>query len=117
MSAGSDKVFMVRLGGGSGVAGQEFHFVTGRGVSVSDLATMIVGLTDSSSRIIQSPPNNFEVRRFVGDPGKSHKVLGHEPRVRLEEGLKILRERMLPTVTDTRYRDEASVLFDIEGKG
>jgi len=94
------KAFMASLDGGSGVSGQEFHFVTGRGVSVSDLATMIVGLTDSSSRIIQSPPNNFEVRRFVGDPGKSHKVLGHEPRVRLEEGLKILRERMLPTVTD-----------------
>ena len=89
------KAFMASLDGGSGVSGQEFHFVTGRGVSVSDLATMIVGLTDSSSRIIQSPPNNFEVRRFVGDPGKSHKVLGHEPRVRLEEGLKILRERML----------------------
>src|SRR6058998_2156739 len=94
------KAFMASLDGGSGVPGQEFHFVTGRGVSVSDLATMIVGLTDSSSRIIQSPPNNFEVRRFVGDPGKSHKVLGHEPRVRLEDGLKILRERMLPTVTD-----------------
>src|SRR2546425_5438668 len=89
------KAFAACLDGGSGVSGQEFHFVTGRGVSVSDLATMIVGLTDSSSRIIQSPPNNFEVRRFVGDPGKSHKVLGHEPRVRLEEGLKILRERML----------------------
>src|SRR3989441_3902443 len=35
------------------------------------------------------------IPKFIGDPGKSHKVLGHEPRVRLEEGLKILRERML----------------------
>src|SRR5437867_6020346 len=94
------KAFAASFDGGSGVPGQEFHFVTGRGVSVSDLATMIVGLTDSSSRIIQSPPNNFEVRRFVGDPGKSHKVLGHEPRVRLEDGLKILRERMLPILDD-----------------
>jgi len=94
------KAFAASLDGGSGVPGQEFHFVTGRGVSVSDLATMIVGLTGSSSRIIQSPPNNFEVRRFVGDPGKSHKVLGHEPRVRLEDGLKILRERMLPILDD-----------------
>src|SRR6266571_2588203 len=40
------------------------------------------------------------IRRFVGDPGKSHKVLGHEPRVRLEDGLKILRERMLPILDD-----------------
>ena len=95
------KAFAASLDGGSEVLGQEFHFVTGRGVSVSELATMIVALTDSGSRIIQSPANDFEVRRFVGDPGKSHKVLGHEPRVRLEEGLKILRERMLPILGDT----------------
>ena len=90
------KAYLASADRGPDVSGEEFHFVTGRGVSVSNLATMIVKLTDSSSRIIHGPPNNFEVRRFVGNPGKSHKVLGHEPRVTLEEGLKILRERMLP---------------------
>src|SRR3989442_13692923 len=72
------KAFMASLDGGSGVSGQEFHFVTGRGVSVSDLATIIVGVPGSSSRSIQSPPNNFEGRRSVGGPGKSLRGLGHE---------------------------------------
>ena len=94
------KAYLASADGSPDVSGEEFHFVTGRGVSVSDLAAMIVRLTDSPSRIIHGPPNDFEVRRFVGDPGKSHKVLGHEPRFTLEEGLKILRERMLPIPMD-----------------
>ena len=78
--------------------GEDFHFVTGRGVSVSDLATMIVEMVGSSSKIIRSDSNTFEVRRFVGNPEKSRRMLGYESRVRLEDGLKILRERMAPVI-------------------
>jgi len=78
--------------------GEDFHFVTGRGVSVSDLATMIVEMVGSSSKIIRSDSNTFEVRRFVGNPEKSRRILGYESRVRLEDGLKILRERMAPVI-------------------
>ena len=78
--------------------GEDFHFVTGRGVSVSDLATMIVEMVGSSSKIISSGSNTFEVRRFVGNPEKARRMLGYESRVRLEDGLKILRERMAPVI-------------------
>jgi len=78
--------------------GEHFHFVTGRGVSVSDLAAMIVGMVGSSSKIIQSSSNSFEVRKFVGNPEKARKMLGYEPRVRLEDGLKVLTERMTPMI-------------------
>ena len=78
--------------------GEDFHFVTGRGVSVSDLATMIVEMVGSSSKIIRSGSNTFEVRRFVGNPEKARRMLGYESRVRLEDGLKILRERMAPVI-------------------
>ena len=78
--------------------GEDFHFVTGRGVSVSDLATMIVEMVGSSSKIITSGSNTFEVRRFVGNPEKSRRMLDYESRVRLEDGLKILRERMAPVI-------------------
>jgi nucleoside-diphosphate-sugar epimerase len=71
--------------------------VTGRGVSVSELARMIVKLTDSPSRVRRSPSNGFEVRRFVGDLSKARRMLGYEPKVRLEDGLKILLERMRAT--------------------
>jgi UDP-glucose 4-epimerase len=85
------------------VFGEAFQFVTGRGVSVSELARMIVKLTDSASRVRRSASNGFEVRRFVGDPSKSRRMLGYEPKVRLEDGLKILLDRMrTATVGATR---------------
>ncbi len=92
------KAYLASLDGNHDLFGEDFHFVTGRGVSVSELATMIVDQVHSSSRIVEADANDFEVRRFVGDPDKSHKTLGYEPRVKLEDGLKILRERMLPTI-------------------
>src|SRR5437867_6632826 len=75
--------------------GEDFHFVTGNGCSVSELATIVIGLVGSSSKVIPAQSNGFEVRRFIGDPRKAHAILGYEPKVRLQEGLKILRKRML----------------------
>src|SRR5213595_507572 len=56
------RAYAASMDGGKDLLGQEFHFVTGRGVSVSDLAGMIVELTDSSAQIIPGPANNFDVR-------------------------------------------------------
>jgi len=80
------------------IFGEDFHFVTGRGFSVSELATMIVDLVGSRSKIIRGTANSFEVRKFVGDPTKARTVLGYEPKTRLEEGLKRLSERMVPMI-------------------
>jgi nucleoside-diphosphate-sugar epimerase len=44
-------------------------------------------------------PKNFDVNKFIGDLSKSRKMLGYEPKTRLEDGLKILEERIL-TKTD-----------------
>ena len=96
--AGILRAYAASLNGGGDLLGQQFHFVTGRGVSVSDLAHMIVELTDSSSPVVQGPPNDFDVRRFVGNPEKSRKMLGYEAEVSLEDGLETLRDRMLPTL-------------------
>jgi nucleoside-diphosphate-sugar epimerase len=86
------------LEGDRSIFGEDFHFVTGRGVSVSQLAKMIVDLVGSRSKIIHGASNSFEVRKFVGDLTKSHKILGYEPRVSLEHGLRILRDRTVPTI-------------------
>lgn len=90
--------YCLSLDGGRELFGQKFHLVTGRGVSIADLATMIVDLTGSSSRILYRDPNNFEVRTFIGDPEKAHKMLGYGARVPLEDGLKILEDRMIPVL-------------------
>ena len=91
------KAYAASLNDGD-IFGEDFHFVTGRGVSVSELAEMVVDQAHSSSKIIKGSANDFEVQKFVGDPEKSRRMLGYEPRVKLEDGLKILRERMLPTI-------------------
>jgi len=92
------KAYAACFDGGPNLFGEDFHFVTGRGVSVSDLATMIIEMVGSSSKIITSGSNTFEVRRFVGNPEKARRILGYESKVRLEDGLKILRERMAPVI-------------------
>ncbi len=97
--SGIMRAYLARLDGKLDRPCPDFHFVTGRGVSISELATMIVDLTRSSSKIARVAGNNFEVRRFIGDPEKSRTVLGYEPRVRLEDGLRVLMEKMAPTVT------------------
>src|SRR6266566_1056015 len=96
--SGIMKLAKACLEGDGSIFGEDFHFVTGRGVSVSELANMIVGLVGSRSKIIHGASNSFEVRRFVGDLTKSHKILGYEPRVSLEHGLRILRDRTVPTI-------------------
>src|SRR5205823_2295989 len=75
------RAYAASMDGGRDLLGQEFHFVTGRGVSVSDLAGMIIALTGSSAQIVLGPANNFDVRKFVGSPAKSHKLLGYKPKV------------------------------------
>jgi nucleoside-diphosphate-sugar epimerase len=96
--SGIMKLASTCLEGDSSIFGEDFHFVTGRGVSVSELANMIVSLVGSRSKVIHGASNSFEVRKFVGDLTKSHKILGYEPRVSLEHGLRILRDRTVPTI-------------------
>src|SRR6266700_373462 len=96
--SGIMKLASASLEGDGSMFGEDFHFVTGRGVSVSELARMIVDLVGSRSKIIHGAANSFEVRKFVGDPTKARTVLGYEPKTRLEEGLKRLSERMVPMI-------------------
>jgi nucleoside-diphosphate-sugar epimerase len=93
------KAYQATLDGRDNLFGQKFHFVTGRGASVSELAKMVVEVTGSSSRILKGVSNGFDVRRFIGDPAKSRSVLGFEARVPLEEGLRTLKDRMLTIET------------------
>ena len=96
--SGIVKLVSSSLEGDGSMFGEDFHFVTGRGVSVSELARMIVDLVGSRSKIIHGAANSFEVRKFVGDLTKARKVLGYEPKTRLEDGLKRLSERMVPII-------------------
>jgi len=96
--SGIMKLASTSLEGDGSMFGEDFHFVTGRGVSVSQLAAMIVDLVGSRSKIIHGAANSFEVRKFIGDLTKSRKILGYQPTVSLEHGLRILRDRTVPSI-------------------
>src|SRR6266516_3793885 len=96
--SGIMKAYSASLKSDAGIFGEAFHFVTGRGVSVSELARMIIDIVGSGSKIIHEPSNSFEVRKFIGDPSKAEKILGYKPTVNLEHGLRVLMDRMVPTI-------------------
>lgn len=96
--SGIMKTYNACVNGGESVFGEDFHFVTGRGLSVAELARMIIDIVGSRSRIVQGDANSFDVRKFVGDPKKARMILGYQPKIRLEDGLKRLTERIAPTI-------------------
>lgn len=80
------------------IIGEDFHFVSGEGISIKELAELIVEISGSSSKIVKMPPKEFDVNKFVGDPQKAMKFLGYEPKTPLRKGLDILKERLLSTL-------------------
>lgn len=63
------------------------HFVTGVPTTLGELAALAVELATSDSPIREAPPRNFDVARFLGDPGRAETLLGWRPRVALRDGL------------------------------
>jgi len=80
------------------IIGEDFHFVSGKGISIKELAKLIVEISGSSSKIVKMSPKEFDVNKFVGDPQKAMKLLGYKPQTPLRKGLEILKERLLSTL-------------------
>ena len=58
-------------------------------ISILDLAKLIIKLTKSSSKIVHLPPFPDDPKRRRPDITLAKKILGWEPKVPLEEGLKL----------------------------
>ena len=71
------------------VAGQAVNFGGGKPISVSDLVKLISRLFDGGQRepVFHGPKKAIPVFKCL-DTGKAHTVLGWEPSVSLEDGLK-----------------------------
>jgi UDP-glucose 4-epimerase len=65
-----------------------FNIGTSSSINLVKLASMIVSLCNSKSRIIEDPPRPFDYEYFCPDITKARKYLNYEPSVSLEEGLK-----------------------------
>jgi nucleoside-diphosphate-sugar epimerase len=71
--------------------GEVFNFCTGKGISIKHLAELVSKLTDFDSEILWNsiPARPLDIKELVGDYSKAKRLLGWEPKFRLEEGLRL----------------------------
>ena len=63
------------------------HLLTGRPISLGQLAALAADLAGTEATIVQAPPRSFDVSRFHGNPARARKLLGWAPHVELQPGL------------------------------
>jgi len=72
--------------------GQEINIGSGLEISIADLIQKIISATGREVKVVQEErrlrPEKSEVRRLCADNSKARKLIGWEPRVSLETGLK-----------------------------
>ena len=70
------------------VKGNTFNIAYGEGIKLLSVAQELKELLDANSEIIIEESRRGEVRRFEADVSKAKELLGYEPMVGIEEGLK-----------------------------
>ncbi|MDI6806908.1 MAG: NAD-dependent epimerase/dehydratase family protein [Candidatus Aenigmarchaeota archaeon] len=68
--------------------GETFLLPTGKGTDLNELASLVIKLSNSRSKVRYLPPRKGDIQRFVGTYEKAKKILGWIPETSLEEGLK-----------------------------
>jgi len=71
--------------------GEVFNFCTGRGASVRELVDLLSEIIGFRGELLWNtePPRPLDIRVMVGDYSKAARVLSWQPRVSLEEGLRL----------------------------
>jgi UDP-glucose 4-epimerase len=93
----------LRAASAEGVSGRIFNVATGSPASVNDLADMIGATIGRTVRKDYMPARDGEVRDSWADVEAAKRLLGWEPRIGLEEGLRLTAEPLLeamPTLAD-----------------
>jgi UDP-glucose 4-epimerase len=57
--------------------------------SIAELARVVLKVTESDAEIVHSPRTGPGVARLCADISRAKQLLGYQPRVKLEEGLKL----------------------------
>jgi len=66
------------------------HLLPGIGTTLGEAAEMAVRLAGSHSEIIEAPPRNYDVSRFVGDPAQAKRLFGWQASITPEQGIQLL---------------------------
>ena len=64
-----------------------FHFLTGIGTTLQEVVDIISNIMRERPRTIYSPPRDYDVERFIGDPQKARRLLGFRATILAEEGI------------------------------
>ena len=92
-----------------GIEGEVIHFGQGSAVSVGDLAAKCLCAAERKARIVSVKkrvrPERSEVGLLLCDPSKARKLLGWEPEVTLDEGLKRTAEYLRQHLGDYRPKE------------
>ena len=72
----------------------DFILSTGRAVSLRELAEMIIRPARSRSTITHTPGRAYAVSKFYAEPAKAKRILGYNPSVSLEDGLRLAIEAL-----------------------
>lgn len=88
----SDVVNANRLAAVTEATGEPFNVASGTSCTIRELAEVVIELTDSDSEIVHTEPRVGDIKHSEGDIAKSRDVLGYQPSVSLEEGLRELIE-------------------------
>ena len=70
-------------------AGKVFNIACERAVTVNELARMLIGMAGKDVEIVHDPPIAGEVRYSLSDMTQARTLLGFEPSVGFDEGLKL----------------------------
>ena len=77
------------LGAGEGSL-PPIHLLTGRATTLGELAELAIGHAGTDTDVREAPPRSFDVSHFYGDPSRAERLLGWEPRVDIDEGVRRL---------------------------
>ena len=70
------------------VRGNTFNIATGKGTSIMHVADMIKEKTGAKSRIIVRESRTGEVTNFIADITKAKRLLGYDPKISIQEGIR-----------------------------
>ena len=70
------------------VRGEVINLASGRGQSLVDLVRFIEAATGRKADVTTEPTRAGEISRYVADLAKARQLLGYDPKVNLEEGIR-----------------------------
>ncbi len=78
------------------------HLLPGIPTTLKQAAEMAVAAAGVSAPIIEAPPRNYDVSRFVGCPDLARQILGWKAQITPEAGIKMFVEAYRNQLTETR---------------